>query len=108
MNHQARDEMNITGQPVQLGDGDRTTLPARFLKRGGKLPSPVDGIGPFPGLDLDVYASQLKALGGGESHLEGIGTVLLLGHDVDHVRPGRDSRVSSKLMRDELARSFRR
>ena len=30
--NQARDEMNITGQPIQLGDGDRTTLPARFLK----------------------------------------------------------------------------
>ena len=37
MNHQARDEMYITGQPVQLGDGDRTTLPARLFKRGGKL-----------------------------------------------------------------------
>ena len=66
MNHQARDEMNITGQPVQLGDGDRTTLPARLFKRGGKLRSPVDGIGPFAGLDLDVYAAQLKTFGGGE------------------------------------------
>jgi hypothetical protein len=66
MNHQARDEMNITGQPVQLGDGDRTTLPARFLKGGGKLLSPVDGIGPFAGLDLDAYPTQLKAFGGGE------------------------------------------
>jgi hypothetical protein len=46
MDHQAGYEMNITGQPIQLGDGDRTTLPARFFKRGGKLRSPVDGIGP--------------------------------------------------------------
>ena len=37
MNHQARDEMNITGQPVQLGDRDRATLPARFFKCGGEL-----------------------------------------------------------------------
>jgi hypothetical protein len=59
--------MNITGQPVQLGDGDRTTLPARFFKRGGKLRSPVEGIGPFAGLDLDVYATLLKAFGGGEA-----------------------------------------
>jgi hypothetical protein len=66
MNHQAREEMNITGQPVQLGDGDRTALRARFLKRGGKLRSPVDGIGPFAGLDLDVYATQRKAFGSGE------------------------------------------
>jgi hypothetical protein len=36
MDHQARDEMNITGQPVQLGDGDRTTLPARAI--GGRPP----------------------------------------------------------------------
>jgi hypothetical protein len=63
VNHQARDEMNITGQPVQLGDGDRATLPARFSKRGGELWSPVDGIGPLAGLDLDVYATQCKALG---------------------------------------------
>jgi len=62
MNHQARDEMNITGQPVQLGDCDRTTLLARFFKRGGKLRSPVDGIGPFAGLDLDVYATPAENL----------------------------------------------
>ena len=66
MNHQARDEMNITGQPVQVADGDRTTLPARLFKRGGKLRSPVDGIGPFAGLDLDVYATRYKAFGSGE------------------------------------------
>jgi SAM-dependent methyltransferase len=66
MHHQTRDEMNITGQPVQPGDADRRTLPARFFKRGGKLRSPVNGIGPFAGLDLDVYATQCKVFGSGE------------------------------------------
>src|SRR4029077_1726535 len=99
MNHQARDEMNITGQPVQLGDGDRTTLPARLFKRGGKLRSPVDGIGPFAGLDLDVYATQLKAFGGGEPL-----QCLLLRHDCKAgftLLVGRNPNVADKIAHAE-------
>jgi hypothetical protein len=50
--------VNITGEPVQLGDRDRATPPARFFKGGRKLRSPVNGIGTLAGLNLDVYAIQ--------------------------------------------------
>ena len=55
-----------------------TTLPARFLKGGGKLRSPVESIGPLAGLYLDTLGNNLdrfglcEALAACESHNAGV------------------------------------
>jgi hypothetical protein len=42
--HQARDEMDIRAQPIELGDDDRRLVLARGLERRGQLPPAIERV----------------------------------------------------------------
>jgi hypothetical protein len=60
--HQAGDEGDITGQPVELGDDDRALGRARRCKRRGELRAPLKGVGALSGLRLSVLLENGEAV----------------------------------------------
>ena len=70
MRHQARNEMNVAAEAVELGnrDGAAFTVPAGLGECGGRV---AGGgvrarVGALPGFDLDEFGGELVTLGGGE------------------------------------------
>ncbi len=61
--------MNVTREPVELGDGDRARLPvaAGASQGGGELRAAVERIGALARLDLSELGGDLEALGLGEA-----------------------------------------
>jgi hypothetical protein len=66
MSHQPADEMHVSGQPVELGDDDRTLHLAGSLQRRVELWSAVERISAFAGLDLDIFGNEIVPLRGSE------------------------------------------
>ena len=66
--HQAADEMHVTRQPIELGDGDGGGLPvaARCSERCGELRAAIEGVSALPRLDLDELGNDIEPLGLGE------------------------------------------
>jgi hypothetical protein len=67
VSHQARDEVNVATEPVQLGYCDGALLPPRVIKGSGKLGPAVQGIRTLACLDLNEDPGQLEALRGREA-----------------------------------------
>jgi hypothetical protein len=60
--HQAADEVDIAGQPVELGDDDRAALIdlASGLERGGELRAAIERVGTLACLDFDNRSTMRK------------------------------------------------
>jgi len=69
MRHEAADEMNVTRQPVEFGDGDRRPLAvmASFGQGGGELRAAIENVRALASLDLDMLGDDLEPLGLGEA-----------------------------------------
>jgi hypothetical protein len=65
--HQARDEGDIAGQPVELGHDHRTSGGSGGGKGRGQLWPAIERIGALAALGLDVFADQQQALGQGKA-----------------------------------------
>ena len=63
---QAADEVNVTRQPVELGDDDRRLQLLGPAERRCKLGALVQGVGAFAGLDLDELFHDLLTFAVGE------------------------------------------
>jgi hypothetical protein len=59
--------VHIAAQPVELGHADRGLRLARQRQRVAQHRTTVEGVGALAGLNLDVLADQLQALGLGEA-----------------------------------------
>ena len=61
--------MNVTREPVELGDGDRARLSvaAGAGQGGGELRAAVERVGALARLDLSELGGDLEALGLGEA-----------------------------------------
>ena len=66
LGHQTRDEGDISGEPVELGDDDRALAGRARGERCCELRAPVQGIGAFAGLDLGELGDEGIVLGFGE------------------------------------------
>ena len=67
MGHQAGNEMDVSAQPIELGNRyGAFTVPAGLGERGGELRAALDRIRAFAGFDLDEFADDLVTLGGAE------------------------------------------
>ena len=59
LGHQARNEVNIAAQAVELRHGDMGAELLGSTKRSGELWALVQGVGAFSGLDLNKLTSDL-------------------------------------------------
>jgi hypothetical protein len=62
LGHQAGDEGDIAGQPVELGDDDRALGRARRCKRRRELQAPLEGVEALSGLGLSVFLENSEAI----------------------------------------------
>jgi hypothetical protein len=63
LSHQARDERNIPGKPIQLRNDDAAPcLPGRSQGRG-KLRAPIERVSALPGLELGIFGGDQQRLG---------------------------------------------
>jgi hypothetical protein len=60
--HEARNEMHVTAQPVELSNGNGAFLAARFLQSSGKLWALIEGISTLAGFNLCESGGDLKAV----------------------------------------------
>jgi hypothetical protein len=65
--HQPGDEMDVTREPIELRNNDRSLVLARRLKGGSELRPLVERIRPFTGLNLFKGLNQVEALGLGKT-----------------------------------------
>ena len=86
LRHQAGDERDVAGQPVELGHDDRAPVGGRPLQRRLELRPALERIGALGGLDLGEGLGDVVALGGAEALDRGLlafeaeaGLALLLG-----------------------------
>ena len=63
MGHEAADEVDVTAEAVQLGDGHMALESLRGCQGGLELRPAVEGVGALAGLDLHELPGQLQALG---------------------------------------------
>jgi hypothetical protein len=66
--HQAADEMHVTRQPIELGNGDGggLSVTASCSERGGELWPAIESVSALPRLDLGELRDDLEPLGLGE------------------------------------------
>jgi hypothetical protein len=64
--HKARDEGDVSRQPVQLRDDDRRLDLSRRRERCGQLRPALERVRPLAGLNLDELANDVEALGRGK------------------------------------------
>src|SRR5271166_6650457 len=62
MRHQAGNEMHVTGQPVELGDGNRTAKRPRLGERSSQLRPPFQRIAPLAGFHLGELRYDVETL----------------------------------------------
>jgi hypothetical protein len=74
LGHQARNEVDVAGEAIELCDADRAFSPAGVGHGGRELRASGQRIGAFAAFDLDVFLDNLKAFGRGEA-----GEVIALG-----------------------------
>ena len=59
--------MDVTGEPVQLGDDDRAFAAPRLIEGGAQLRPQIEGVRALARLDLDILADELEAFVRGEA-----------------------------------------
>src|SRR6202035_5510767 len=59
--------MNVTAEPIQLRNDNRALALAGRAERCGELRAALQGVSPLAGLDFNVLANNLIALGGGKA-----------------------------------------
>ena len=59
--------MDVTGEPVQLGDDDRAFAATRLIEGGAELGAQLEGVRALARLDLDMLAGEFEAFGAGEA-----------------------------------------
>ena len=67
MRHQARDEVNVAAEAVQLGHCNRASLAPSIAESSGKLWTAVEGVSTLARLDLHEDFDQLKAFSSREA-----------------------------------------
>jgi hypothetical protein len=63
LDHQAGNEGDVAGKPVQLRHEDATLRPLGGRERSRELRSPNERIGTLAGLDVDVFGGNVQSLG---------------------------------------------